>query len=117
VDVVFDEREVGVNFNLVARLNIFQVTLKQGSVDEFRRHLNNLLMEIPEQDFYEEFFVGKFGDEGLNCKFTSGSVDVDIATSRTEETLDISAGIKLPLMFGNFECGMTSAGRLNFGLS
>jgi|LauGreDrversion4_2_1035121.scaffolds.fasta_scaffold95949_2 hypothetical protein len=74
-------------------------------------------MEIPEQDFYEQFFVGKFGDEGLNCKLASGAVEVDIASSRTEETLDISAGIKLPVMVGNFECGMTSAGGINFGIS
>ena len=74
-------------------------------------------MEIPEQDFYEEFFVGKYGDEGLNCKLSSGAVEVDVATSRTEDTVDISAGFKLPMKFGNFECGMTSAGGLNFGVS
>lgn len=74
-------------------------------------------MEIPEQDFYEQFFTGKFGDEGLNGKFASGSVEVDIASSRTEETLDISSSIKLPVINGSFECGMTSAGGLNFGLS
>lgn len=74
-------------------------------------------MEIPEQDFYEQFFEGKFGDEGINCKLTSGTVEIDVASSRTEETLDISAAIKLPVLIGNFECGMTSAGGFNFGLS
>jgi hypothetical protein len=74
-------------------------------------------MEIPEQGFYDQFFVGKFGDEGINCKLASGAVEVDIASSRTEETLDISAGIKLPVLIGNFECGMTSTGGFNLGLS
>jgi hypothetical protein len=74
-------------------------------------------MEIPEQDFYDQFFEGKYGDEGINCKLASGTVDLDVVSSRSEETLDISAAIKLPVMNGNFEGGMTSAGGFNFGLS
>jgi len=62
-------------------------------------------------------FFGKYGDEGLNFKISSGAVDLDVQTSRTEDTVDITAGLKLPIKYGSFECGMTSEGGINFGVS